>query len=502
MYLLGLDVGSTGCKALVFDYNGKILGSGFEEYEIILDQSGKAEQDAENIWKITCRVIRKAVQKIKPSDISALSLSVQGDGIIPVDRNFNALHNAIHGMDYRSQPQVKALEKQFDPKDIFKLTGMRPHPMNSLSKLLWFRENHPSIYKKTFKVTTFADFILGKLGADPIIDYTMATRTMAFDLSLKKWSEKILDKLEINKNIFSDARLSGIPAGKISSTIAEELGLNKDLLLVTGGHDQTCAALGAGITDKGSGVISTGTAEVLSTAFTEPLTNKTMFNSFYPCYSYVKKDMYFTFSLNHVGGLLLRWYRDNFSDAEIRESKVKGLDPYQLMIEKIPPEPSNIMFLPHMNGSGTPWCDMDSKGAIIGLTMASTRHHIVRAILESQSYELKININTLEKAGIKINRFFTVGGGSKSDTWLQIKSNILNKTIYTLKNKEAACLGAAILAGYAAGVYSSLEDGVEKTVRTDKAFHPDKKSVEDYREKFEVYSMIYPALSNINHKLG
>ena len=118
MYLLGLDIGSTGCKALVFDHDGKILGSGFEEYGIILDQSGKAEQDAENIWKITCRIIRKAIEKIKSSNISALSLSVQGDGIIPVDKNFNALHNAIHGMDYRSQPQVKALEKQFDPKEI------------------------------------------------------------------------------------------------------------------------------------------------------------------------------------------------------------------------------------------------------------------------------------------------------------------------------------------------------------------------------------------------
>ena len=501
MYLLGLDIGSTGCKAIVFDPNGKILGSGFEEYDIIMDQHGKAEQDPENIWRITCQVIRYAVKDIKSSMIWALGLSVQGDGIIPVDKNFNALYNAILGMDYRSQPQVKAFEKQFDPKMIFKITGMRPHPMNSLSKLLWFRDNHPSLYNKTFKITTFADFILGKFGAVPSIDYTMATRTMAFDLSSNEWSEKILNKLNINKDMFSDASPSGTAVGKINAALAEKLGLNKNILLVTGGHDQTCAALGAGITEKGTGIISTGTAEVLSTAFAEPLTNEIMFNSFYPCYRYVKDGMYFTFSLNHIGGLLLRWYRDNFSDTEVLEAQRKKLDPYQLMIDKIPPGSSNIMFLPHMNGSGTPWCDMFSKGAIIGLSMSTTRHHIVRAILESQSYELKININTLKKAGIKINRLIAVGGGSKSEIWLQIKSNILNKSIYTLKNKEAACLGAAILAGYGANVYKSIEEGVKMTVNTDRVFHPDKSKIKEYIKKFSIYKKIYPALTNINKEL-
>ena len=159
------------------------------------------------------------------------------------------------------------------------------------------------------------------------------------------------------------------------------------------------------------------------------------------------------------------------------------------------------MFLPHLNGSGTPWCDMDSKGAIIGITMSTTRHHIVRSILESQAYELKINIDTLQKAGIEINNFYTVGGGSRSDTWLQIKSDILNKTIYTLKNKEAACLGAAILAGYGSGVYKSLKEGVERAVSTEKAFFPGKDNVEKYAEKFVVYTKIYPALIPINNKL-
>jgi xylulokinase len=502
LYLLGLDIGSTGCKAIVFDPNGKILGSGFKEYDIILDQNGKAEQDPENIWRITCQVIRYAVKDIKSTLIFALGLSVQGDAIIPVDKNFNALHNAILGMDYRSLPQVEAIEKQFDPKEIFKITGMRPHPMNSLSKLLWFRDNYPSVYKKTFKITTFADFILGKLGADPIIDYTMATRTMAFDLSSNEWSEKILNKLDINKKVFSDAKPSGTCVGKINADLAEKLGLNKNMLLVTGGHDQTCAALGAGITDKGTGIISTGTAEVLSSAFTEPLTNETMFDSFYPCYRYVKDGMYFTFSLNHIGGLLLRWYRDNFSYTELIEAQRKNLDPYQLMIDKIPPGSSNVMFLPHMNGSGTPWCDMFSKGAIIGLTMSTTRHHIVRAILESQSYELKININNLEKAGIKINKFIAVGGGSKSEIWLQIKSNILNKVIYTVKNKEAACLGAAILAGYGANVYKSLKEGAKMTVNTDRVFYPDKSKIKEYLKKYSIYTKIYPALNSINKELG
>lgn len=502
MNIIGLDIGTTGAKAIVLDPEGKILGSAFKEYEIIYGELHKAEQDAEKIWKITCEVIKKAIRDVKKTSITAISLSVQGDAIIPIDKKFNAIHNAILGMDYRSHQQVEEFKNIFDSKEIFDLTGMRPHPLNSLSKILWFRENFPLKFKDMFKITTYEDYILAKLGGKLFIDYTMASRTMAFDIHSKKWSQYILNKLKINKNIFSEAVGSGVNVGKIKKEVADELGLSQNIHLVTGGHDQTCAALGAGVTKDGIGVISTGSAEVLSTAFFTPITNDIMFKSFYPSYCYLVEDMFFTFSLNHIGGLLLRWYRDNFSNIEISEAKRKKINSYEAMITKMPKsEPSKIMFLPHLNGSGTPFNDLHSKGAIIGLTMSTSRHDLVRAILESQSYELKINLNTLMEASIRINRLVAVGGGSKSDIWLQIKSNVLNKPIQTLKNIEAASLGSAILAGYGAGIFNSISEGVDNVVKPDKIFEPEPKISKKYQEMFSIYTKIYPAIREINREL-
>jgi sugar (pentulose or hexulose) kinase len=211
--------------------------------------------------------------------------------------------------------------------------------------------------------------------------------------------------------------------------------------------------------------------------------------------------MYFTFSLNHIGGILLRWYRDNFGGIEIREAEQQGIDAYDQILSKVPEGPSHVMILPHFNGSGTPWCDMSSKGAIVGLNMSSTRHDIVRAILECQTYELKVNMETLEKAGVNIKEFIAVGGGAKSRLWLQIKADILERPVKTLKVREAACLGAAILAGTASGVYRSVDEGVTKVVQQQDTFSPDAEMSKKYAEKYLVYRQLYPALIPINKEL-
>lgn len=501
MTLVGLDVGTTGCKAVVFDPQGNILGQGFEEYDILCDEPGMAEQDAEQVWKITCRVLKKALTESAVKDIRALSLSVQGDAIIPVDKNFQAVYPAILGMDYRSFEQAKRCDELFGARELFELTGMRAHPMNSVVKMLWLKEKRPEAYNKAWKITTYADFVLGKLGAAPVIDYTMASRTMAFDLQQRQWSTQILERLDIVPDLLSEAQPSGSVVGKVSAAAAEATGLPKDTLLVTGGHDQTCGALGAGVIAQGKGVVSTGTAEVLSTAFQAPALNEAMYAGFYPCYLHAKDGMYFTFALNHVGGILLRWYRDQFAAVEVQEARKEGIDPYTRILSKVPENPSHMMVLPHLNGSGTPWCDMESKGAIVGLKLSTTRHELARAILESQTYELKINLATLEQAGVTVEKLSAVGGGAKSALWLQLKADILGRPINTLQTREAACLGAAILAGAAAGVYQSVDEGVAQTVRSQKVFTPDPTRQDRYQELYETYIQIYPALRPINARL-
>jgi xylulokinase len=501
MKLIGLDVGTTGCKAMVFDTEGRVLGRGSREYGVICDAPAKAEQDAELVWSLTKESLREAVTAAGSEGISALSVSVQGDAIIPVDEDFRPLHPAILGMDYRSGPQAERCATVLGAMALFARTGMRPHPMNSITKVLLLRELSPEVFDRATRIVTYADFILGRLGGEAAIDYTMASRTMAFDLEAKEWSETIHRALGLDKGIWSKPMPSGTALGRIMRGLAEELGLPSDLELVAGGHDQTCAALGAGAVREGLGVVSTGTAEVLSTALDRPALSEAMFNSFYPCYLHAKEGMYFSFSLNHSGGMVLRWWRDNFASEEVASADKKGMEPYRLMDDRMPEGPSPVMLLPHLNGSGTPTCDLQSKGALIGLTLATNRHDVAKAILEGLTFELRVNLETMVGCGMRIEDLVGVGGGAKSARWLQLKADILNRPLRTLRNPEAACLGAALLAGLGTGVYENLEQAVARTVHYDREFLPQADRVACYSERYANYRQLYPQLRELHSKL-
>lgn len=499
--LIGLDVGTTGCKAVVFDPEGRILGYGFREYGIICDEPAKAEQDAELVWARTRDVLAEAVARSGIREARAIGLSVQGDAIIPVGKGFAPLGPALLGMDYRPTQETDWCDRTFGARRLFELTGMRPHPINSIVKALWLKRARPDLYRAAWKIVTYADFILGRLGAEPVIDWTMASRTMGFDLRGRRWAEELLAGIGIDPTLLSRPEPSGAVAGALSGEVASAVGLTPGTLLVTGGHDQTCAAIGAGAIREGIGVLSAGTADVLSTAFAEPRVNEAMFAGFYPCYIHAKPDMFFTFALNHIGGILLRWYRDTLGGEEVRAAAAAGRDPYDVMVDSIPDGPSPVMVLPHFNGSGNPVCDMSSKGAIAGLTLATTRPDIVKAILESLAFEMRINLDYMKGAGIGVGELRAVGGGAKSPRWLQIRADILGMPVRTLRVREAACLGAAILAGSASRVFSSIEDGVARTVRTDDAYQPDPRRARAYDARFAAYREVYPALKGVSARM-
>jgi sugar (pentulose or hexulose) kinase len=450
---------------------------------------------------LTKEVLREAVVRAGPTHVRALSVSVQGDAIIPVDRDFNPLHPAILGMDYRSAPQARRCEEQFGAFELFQRTGMRPHPLNSLTKLLWLRDTAPQILARAWRIVTYADFILGRLGGGAVMDHTMASRTMGFNLATKTWVAEIHRTLELDVNLWSPAAPSGTPAGHLRAPLAAELGLPKGLLLLAGGHDQTCAALGAGVVGAGRGVVSTGTAEVLSTAFIQPSLTRTMFEGFYPCYLHAKAGMFFTFALNHVGGLLLCWWRDQFATQEVADAQAAGSDPYHLMDERMPDGRSPVLVVPHLNGSGTPTCDLEGKGAILGLTLSTTRHEVAKALLESLCFELLLNLETLQSAGVRVDELVAVGGGARSDRWLQLKADVLGRPLRIPRCREAACWGAALLAGTGAGLFRSLEDATQRTVTFDREYEPRPDRTARYRERYAAYQPAVAALRDVHRQL-
>lgn len=499
MLLLGIDVGTTGAKAAVFDEDGNLHGYGFEEYGVDTPAPGRAEQDAELVWGITKRVIAQAARQSGP-EIRALSLSVQGDAVLPIDPERRALAPVQLGMDYRAVEESARCEERYGSLRLFQLTGMRPHPLNSLLKILWIKNHRPELYEKAWKFVTYADFLLAKLGSDEIvIDFSMASRTMAWDLKGQKWSREILDGLGIPEQKLAKPVPSGTAVGTVPEALAEELGIRAGALIVAGGHDQTCAALGAGITGENLALDSHGTAEVVSAAFREPRLDETMFRSYYPCYLHTVPGMYFTFALNHTGGILLKWFVENFCQNDREAAEQAGFRLYEYVLHMAKEGPSPLMVLPYFNGRSTPICDLQAKGAILGLTLSSTRYDIAKAILESLSFEMRVNLETLRSAGVGITGLRCVGGGARSPIGLQNKADITGLPVSTLKVREAACLGAAILAASAAGACGSVREGAE-IVATARTYYPDPAASRLYEDRYCIYAGLYDRMKTILHQ--
>jgi xylulokinase len=499
---IGLDIGTTNCKAVVFNSKGDILASATEEYEIIFKDNMGAEQDPETVWQKALATLLKSIKSSRVDSIVAIGLSVQGDAVIPVGANGQTISNAILGMDYRSSPQAKSCEKIFGGFNLFKKTGMPPHPMNFITKVLFIKETRKKLFDSTEKFLTYEDFFIYKLCGVKAIDLTMASRTMAVNITTKNWDSNILSKLHLDRSSFSDILPSATVVAELKPELRKTLGLKGKTFISTGAHDQVCAAIGAGAISENIALISSGTAEVLSVTLPTTYLNQQFYRSSYPCYHHAIPNKYFTFALNHSGGISLKWYRDNLAFPETELAKKTGRSPYSIIDSNLPASPTDIFLLPHFNGAGTPYCDPDAKAAIIGLTLATSRHHIAKALLEGLTFELKQNLDVFAQAGITFDEIRAVGGGSKSPVWLQLKADILDRPIVTLKNTEAACLGAAILAMVAVQHFESIELAVKNIIKTTKIYRPSAKNSSYYKMKFEKYKKIYPMLRGLLNTKG
>ncbi len=497
MSLLGLDIGTTGCKAVAFDEEGSLLARAYREYSLLHPKPGWAELDVNLLWKKIKEVIFDVANKTRSDPIKALSVSTQGEAVVPVTKDGKPLYNFSVSFDKRTEPQCQWWQEEIGKEEIFQITGMPLHPMYTINKIMWLKENRRDIYRKAWKFLCVEDFVIFKLGAFPAINHSLAARTMCFDIREKKWSEKILSLAGVRKELLSEPKPSGCPVGKVNSKIAEELNLKSDVVVVTGGHDQPCGALGAGVVSPGLVMNAIGTSDVLCPAINEPLLNKEMLGNNYCCYPHTCPDIYITISFNLTGGLLLKWYRDTFCFEEKMEAKRAGGDVYDIIVERANPEPVDIYILPHFVGSGTPTLDSKSKGAILGLTIDTTKEDISRAILDSNNYDLRLNMDKLKEAGIPMEEIRTIGGGAKSERWLQLRANVLGKRVCTLKVSEAVSLGAAILAGVGINIFTSPQQGARRWVKTDRAFEPDLKQHSQYRERYQNYLKIYPALKEL-----
>ena len=381
MYFIGLDIGTTGCKAAVFDEAGACFGRCYEEFDIICRAPGWAEQSPAVMWEAVTHVLKESVAQAKAAgmraeEVRALSTSVLGEEVMPVDGDYRPLRDAILGMDYRADEETKLLTGAVPAQRIYDITGFPPHPMGSLPTILWMRRHEPELIPRTYKYVTFTEYVMKRLGAgEGVVDHPQAGRTMAFDIERKCWSDELLRAAGLDRSLFCETAEPGRVVGNLSREAAAELGLTEAVALVAGGQDQTCAALGAGLIDESIGMDSHGTIEGIGVMSSKKITDERALAAGVSCYAYTIPGRYFLMSSSQVGGLLLKWFKNNFSLAEEQEARRTGRNVYDVMTERAPEGPSGVMVLPHFIGSGPPWNDLDSRGAIVG---AHDRQHPAR----------------------------------------------------------------------------------------------------------------------------
>ncbi len=503
MSYMGIDIGTTGCKAGVFDGDGRLLALAYREYPLSTPRRGWAELDSQLVMDQCVAVIHEAASRVEGDALAALGISCQGEAFTPIGKaagqggDGDYLCGAMVSSDARAYELMQPWSRQFGAERLYEISGHTSHPMFTLFKFLWLRENRPRIWETAEKFYCFEELLQRRLGIEPAISFPLAGRTMIFDVRRHQWSDEILASLGLDASRLARPVASGTVVGRIPPAVAEELGLPAGVKVVAGGHDQPCGALGAGVVEPGRAMYATGTVECICPAFEKPIIDKRLFENNVCTYDYTIPGMYTTAVYSLTGGNLLQWFRDQWAQSEVQLAKRTGKNVYELILAEMATEPTDLSVLPYFTPSGTPYFDAKVPAAILGLRLDTTRGQVLRGLLEGVALEMRLNVDILDRCGLAISEFRAIGGGAKNPLLTQLKADVLGRPITTLEVTEAGCLGVAMLASAADGDVARLRELADIWVKPTSTVEPHQRRARRYTEKFEQYKQLYPTLSKL-----
>jgi xylulokinase len=497
MSLLGIDVGTTGCKAAVFTTEGHLLGSAYEEYDVHRPEPGWAELDPLHVWEKVRTIVHRVSTLSAADPIRALAVSSLGEAMVPVTADRRVLGPSIvANFDLRGEEYLDDLKSSLGDEALYRINGNTLGSNYSLPKLKWIQEHQPDLYRRALKFLLWGSFVSFMLGADPAVDYSLANRTLLFDIDRETWSEPILELVGLDAAKLPGAVPSGTPIGTVSRQIASELGLPVGVTIVAGAHDQCANAVGCGVIQDGRAVYGMGTFTCITPVFSQRREPRVMIERGLNTEHHAVPGKYVCFIYN-PGGSLVKWFRDTFAPVEHHRAEAAGSDVYPALLGEMPPGPSGILVLPHFAPTGPPAFLSDSCGIITGVRLETSRGDILKGILEGICFYLKECVESLPPTGIEIADFRAVGGGSRSDVWLQLCADLFGRRFVRPVITEAGALGAAIIAGVGSGRFPSYEAAVEAMVRLERCFEPDPRQQKLYEEWFELYKQLWPATAGI-----
>jgi xylulokinase len=479
MSLLAFDIGSSTCKAVVFATTGEILARHSYSYSPESPRPSFAEMNPEKFWDAV-RCCSQAVTKKLKEPVCALGLSSHGETFVPVDSHGTPLTNAILNQDTRAIDESMWCEETIGRQALFQITGLFAHPMYPIPKILWLRKHEPGIFAATKSFVTVIGYLLQKMGLRPSVDYSLASRFLAFDILKRSWSDEILHATELSREWLPVPVPAGTIAGTLNADAASQLGLSPGTPVVLGGHDQPCSALGSGVIESGRVSDSLGTYECLLAASDAPNLNVKALASSLNSYCHVVPDRFVTLAY-FPSGIMVQWFHDLlFGDGPGEANKI---DHYADLEVHAPEGPTGLCVTPHLIGTCNPEFNPRARGLIAGLSAGTNRAHIYKGILEGLACELSIVAEVLAEAVGNFEDIYVTGGGTRSALGLQLRAALTGCRLHVIKKQEAVCVGTAILAGVAVGEYASIPQAIATLVDESAVVAPSQAVSASYRDQ-------------------
>ena len=486
MISLGIDIGGTGCKCVAFHESGAQLAMAYCEYPTKL---GAVNLDALLLRDSVFSVIRGCVAKLeRPQDVAAITVSSFGESFVPVNAAGQPLTDIVLYFANAESNAFEDLVDRIGRERFMAIACILPDASYSLAKMLHAKQ---TVSEPVWKFLFVASYVCFCLSGETVADYSLACRSLLFDVRKLDWSEELLAATGIRREELPDVGPSGSPAGRLLPEVASQLGLSPSVQVIVGTHDQIVNALGSGVQQCGEAVDITGTVECIEPLFPRIPDGFGFQEENYACVPYLQGTGYVTYAYNISGGAAVKWYRDSLALHLRQEAKDRGCSIYDILNEVCPTEPTDLMVLPHLQGmGGTPDVLTGARGVFYGLSMNTTLPDIYRAILEGLTFEMAYNVEKLEAYGIQPSRLFACGGGARSKVWLQVKADILGCEIHPSLVEETGAMGSAIL-GFAAVTGEKDVFGLAKSfLRHGDVVKPIPEHTAVYREKYEFYKKL------------
>lgn len=503
-YVIGIDIGTSGTKTVLFDETGKAVSSSTVEYPLYQPKNGYAEQEPADWWNAASSTVRNVLSEsgAEAGSIVGIGLSGQMHGLVMLDENGEVLRRSIIWCDQRTAAEVEEMNEKIGREKLIEITANPALTGWTAAKILWVKNNEPEIFAKCRHILLPKDYIRYKLTGEFATEVSDASGMQLLDVPNRCWSEEICNALDIDMSMLAKVYESCEITGRISREAAGVTGLAEGTIVVGGAGDNAAAAVGTGVVADGKAFTTIGTSGVVFAH-----TSKVSIDfkgRVHTCCAAVP-GCWHIMGVTQGAGLSLKWFRDNFCQAEKDTARLMGVDEYFLMdkeAETVPIGANRLIYLPYLMGERTPHLDPDARGIFFGLSAIHTKKDMLRAVMEGVAYSLRDCVEVCREMGIDVSDMMACGGGGTSPLWRQMLADLYACPVKTAASKEGPALGAAILAMVGAGIYDSVPDACEKLVGVSKIQAPIEENAAVYEKYFRLYDEIYPAVKDELAKLA